>query len=322
MSGFTVITTMKNEGAFLLEWVAHHKALGFDHMLICTNDCADHTRRLVFRLQQLGLATHHATRPWAATSIQRSALKQATRYDIVRKADWVWVCDADEFLVVRAGDGSARALAAMAGQGAGVISVPWRVFGPGGRLAFEEGPVTRQFPLGQAAEPGTRPPPVYAKSLFRGYLPYGRIGIHLPRPRDGAPEFRREIPGGRPWPQGMNPMFTPADYSVAQVNHYALRSAESFGLKKGSRSAVAGKNRYTDAFFDRYNRNETTDESALLRAAEFDTVHARLRAIPGLMALHHLCCADYLARIAAKAGTDPQDDPRYRDQLRLAGGAG
>jgi hypothetical protein len=53
LSGLTVITTTKNEGAFPLAWVAHDKAPG--------------------------LATHHATRAWPATSILRSALKQAMR---------------------------------------------------------------------------------------------------------------------------------------------------------------------------------------------------------------------------------------------------
>ena len=53
MSGLTVITTMKNEGAFLLAWVAHDKAPG--------------------------LATHHTTRARPATSILRSALEQAMR---------------------------------------------------------------------------------------------------------------------------------------------------------------------------------------------------------------------------------------------------
>ena len=67
----------------------------------------------LLRLQTLGLAVHHATRPWAATSIQRSALKQATRHDIVRQADWVYVCDADEFLTIKIGDGSVQALTAV-----------------------------------------------------------------------------------------------------------------------------------------------------------------------------------------------------------------
>lgn len=232
MSGFTVITTMKNEGAFLLEWVAHHKALGFDHILICTNDCSDHTRRMAFRLQTLGLAVHHPTKHWPATSIQRSALKQATRYDIVKNAEWIWVCDADEFLTIKCGDGSVRHLVSMASTGTEVISVPWRIFGPNGQSGYKEGQITRQFPKGKAQADPLREDFVYAKSLFRGDLPLGRIGIHTPVPKEGARDFRREEPGGKPWRTQHHTMFVAADYSVAQVNHYALRSAESFLVKR------------------------------------------------------------------------------------------
>ncbi len=56
-----VLATMKNEGPFLLEWVAHHKALGFDDIVICTNDCADGTDAMVRRLAEMGLARHHET---------------------------------------------------------------------------------------------------------------------------------------------------------------------------------------------------------------------------------------------------------------------
>lgn len=225
---FTVITTMKNEGAFLLEWVAHHKALGFDQILICTNDCSDHTRRMVFRLEAMGLARHHATRAWAATSIQRSALKQAQRYDIVRDAGWIYVCDADEFLVVKFGDGSVQDLIA-AGAGAEVISVPWRIFGPDGRTRYEDRPVTRQFTRGRAQDLQA----AYGKSIFRGDLPLARIGIHLPVPHANLGRaVRRQEAGGQAYRPQHHPMFVTADYTYAQINHYALRSAESFLVKR------------------------------------------------------------------------------------------
>lgn len=230
MTGFTVITTMKNEGAFLLEWVAHHKALGFDHLLICTNDCADHTRRMAMRLHALGLAVHHPTKPWAATSIQRSALKQATRYPCVQEADWIWVCDADEFLTIHLGDGSVQALAASASSQAEVIAVPWRVFGPNGRHHYEDGPITEQFTHAQADDPAGF---TYAKSLFRGSARIKRIGIHAPIAHpDLGRDLRREEAGGRPYRPQPHGMFVATDYSVAQVNHYALRSAESFLVKR------------------------------------------------------------------------------------------
>lgn len=297
MSGFTVIATMKNEGAFLLEWVAHHKALGFDHLLICTNDCADHTRRMVLRLQEMGLATHHATRAWAATSIQRSALKQATRHDVVRHADWIWVCDADEFLVVRAGDGSVQALAAAASPGAEVISVPWRIFGPDGRKTYEDSPVTRQFT--RAGPEGGRTF-AYAKSLFRGLENVGRIGIHAPVAReDLGRALIREEPGGRPWRPQRHVMFVAADYSVAQVNHYALRSAESFLVKRDrGRVNHVGQDMGLD-YWQRFDISDAPCDAIRRYDAAAGDWLSRLMADPALAFLHRKCVDWHRARIAA-----------------------
>lgn len=311
MSGFTVITTMKNEGAFLLEWVAHHKALGFDNILICTNDCSDHTRRMAFRLHAMGLAVHHPTKHWPATSIQRSALKQATRYDIVREADWVWVCDADEFLTIKTGDGSVRGLVSMAKHDAEVISVPWRIFGPNGQLAYAEGQITRQFPKGRAEGPSHDPGFAYAKSLFRGNLPLGRIGMHTPVPKDGAPDFRREEPGGRPWRAQHHPMFVAADYSVAQVNHYALRSAESFLVKRDrGRVNHVGQDMGLD-YWEKFNiQDQHCDAIRRYDPAVQDWLD-RLMADPDLAFMHTKSVAWHRARIA-QLKADPTYAPLWQ----------
>lgn len=36
-----IVTMMKNEGPYIVEWVAHHLAVGFDRFLVFTNDCDD-----------------------------------------------------------------------------------------------------------------------------------------------------------------------------------------------------------------------------------------------------------------------------------------
>jgi len=297
MSGFTVITTMKNEGAFLLEWVAHHKALGFDQILICTNDCADHTRRMAMRLQTLGLAVHHPTKPWAATSIQRSALKQATRYDIVKHAEWLWVCDADEFLTIKIGDGTVQALADAATEHAEVIPVPWRIFGPDGRRHYEEGPITQQFVRAEGPDGQSF---AYAKSLFRGLKNVGRVGIHAPVARaDLGRDLRREEPGGQPWRTQPHPMFVAADHSVAQVNHYALRSAQSFLVKRDrGRVNHVGQDMGLD-YWNRFNRADLTCDAIRRYDAAVDDWTARLMADPDLAFMHRKSVAWHRARIAA-----------------------
>ncbi len=299
---FCVLTTMKNEGAFLLEWLAHHKALGFDDIVICTNDCADGTDAMVLRLQEMGLARHHATMK-AGTSIQRAAFRQARRLPEVAGANWLWVCDVDEFLVVHVGDGSARALVAAATPEAQVISVPWRVFGPAGRRAYEDRPVTGQFLMAEAGARRGMGKPVFAKSLVRAPGTVGRIGVHAPVPPEGAPPYRREAPGGRAVRPGQ-PMMVRARYDVAQVNHYALRSLESFLVKRDrGRVNHVGEDMGLD-YWRRFDVAEVECLAIRRYDAARDAWQARLLADPVLAGLHAAAVEWHRARARALRG-DP-----------------
>lgn len=296
---YTVITTMKNEGAFLIEWVAHYKALGFDHLAICTNDCADPTARMVRRLEQMGLARHHATRVWDVSGIQRSALKQIRRYPEVTGAEWIFVCDADEFLVVHVGDGSARALVAAARPGAEVICVPWRIFGPDGRIDYQDRPVTEQFTRARARPaPGERAL-AYPKSLFTNLPAVHRIGIHFPHPRaDLGRPLRAELPGGIDNPVTDRPMFVQADYRVAQVNHYALRSVDSFLVKRDRGRVNHARETMDLPYWDRFDIQDEPCHAIRRYDAAAADWRARLMDDRRLARLHDESVAWHRARVA------------------------
>ncbi|MDR0808212.1 MAG: glycosyltransferase family 2 protein [Gemmobacter sp.] len=256
---YTVISTMKNEGAFLIEWVAHHKVLGFDNLVICTNDCEDPTTEMVKRLAKMGLARPHLTRYRPGHSIQRSAFKQVLGYDEVKNADWLYVCDADEFLASRAGDGTARALVAAGSPDVEAICVPWRVFGTDGQNDYRPGRITQQFTRARADTGPKAKTHVFPKTLFRGsILQHLRwLGVHMPIvTEDYEPHLKREAPGGKPIIPGGSILHVQADYSVAQVNHYQLRSADSF-LVKVARGKVNHVNDKMD--FRSWARNDTND---------------------------------------------------------------
>ena len=40
---FLAILCVRNEAAFLLDWLAHHRATGFTDFLVFSNDCTDGT---------------------------------------------------------------------------------------------------------------------------------------------------------------------------------------------------------------------------------------------------------------------------------------
>ena len=46
---FVVFAGMRNEGAFIVEWVSWYRMLGFE-VLVGINDCTDHSPELLRRL--------------------------------------------------------------------------------------------------------------------------------------------------------------------------------------------------------------------------------------------------------------------------------
>ena len=75
---------MKNEGPFILEWLAYHRSIGVDDFLIYTNECSDGTAEILDRLQQMGVLQHRDNTDWKGNSPQQHALNLAldedTRY--------------------------------------------------------------------------------------------------------------------------------------------------------------------------------------------------------------------------------------------------
>lgn len=102
---FVVFTAMRNEGPFIVEWVAWYRAMGFD-VLIAANDCTDHSIELLDQLAEAGWVTYFTHNPKVDQPPQLSAHRAARRHPVIKSADWVLVCDVDEFLVLHRGDGS------------------------------------------------------------------------------------------------------------------------------------------------------------------------------------------------------------------------
>lgn len=307
---YTVVSTMKNEAPYILEWVAHYKTLGFDHILVCTNDCTDTTVEILRRLQEMGLVTQHDTVVRKA-GIHRSALRQASRrYDIVLNASWIFVCDVDEFLNIHLGDGSVRALVEGSGADADVISVPWRVFGPDDVERFEDKPVTQQFTKGEyewdaEARPNTGK---FVKSLYTNQHKFLRMGLHAPVSRDEHVEnTRRVLPGGIDYVLNGRRTDNPPLFTHAQVNHYALRSMESFLIKRARGRANHSHHVLGKEYWDKFNLNDETDTSISRYREQTAEWLERFKRDPELADLHAKG-VEWHQRKAASLRMDPEMD--------------
>lgn len=301
-----IVTTMKNEGPFILEWIAYHRAIGVEDFLVYTNDCSDGTDHLLEALQDKGIVQHRDNpyRAMAGLKPQHAALQAAEEEAVVQGSDWTICMDVDEFIDIKIGDGRLPALYAAMGD-ANMIALTWRLFGNADIAGFEDRFVTEQFAL-CAQELVRKPHQAWGfKTLFRNIDIYRKLGVH--RPKGLKPDLWGQVHwlngSGRPMPRemfrnGWRSSVETYGYDWVQLNHYAVRSAESF-LVKRDRGRVNHVDRDQGMnYWFRMNHNATEDRSILrmipAARAEFD----RLMADPEIAALHRGAVAAHRAKVA------------------------
>ena len=306
-----IVTTMKNEGPFILEWLAYHRAIGFDDFLVYTNDCTDGTDTMLQMLERKGYVQHREN-PFRDTGLkpQHAALQASEKEPVIRAAKWITCIDVDEFINIKTGDGTLDALFA-AVPDANMISMTWRLFGNCDVHDYEDRPITEQF-LRCAPEFARKPHQAWGfKTLFQNIGLYKKLGVH--RPKGLNPQLWEEINwvngSGKPLPREMyrNAWRSTTDtygYDLVQLNHYAVRSAESF-LVKRDRGRVNHVDRDQGlAYWFRMNNNAEEEHTILARLPMMKAELARLIEDPEIAAAHAHSVACHRAKIDALRATD------------------
>jgi hypothetical protein len=228
---------VRDEGPFLVDWIAHHLTVGFAHVLVFSNDCRDGTDAMLDRLAALVPLTHVRNDGPHRKSPQWDALDMAAQTPLVREASWIAVLDIDEFVNIHTGD---RTLAALvdAVPGATAFAMTWRLFGNGGVVTRGGASVPETFV--RAAPADLRWPwrASMFKTLYRNDGSYRRPGVHRPLgPDAGRIEAQHWVDGsGRPLPAAFRTtrVFTDPGqdrFALVQLNHYALGSMTDYLVK-------------------------------------------------------------------------------------------
>ena len=322
----TAVTCVKNEGPFLLEWIAFHRLLGVTDFLFYSNDCTDATDRLLDALARAGVV-HHLPNPAQGRNYQMEALKDARKQDVLLDADWVWIADVDEFPNIHVGDHSFAALIDACGD-PHAISLTFQFFANCGIETFQDRPVIEQFTKTHNPDLWCGESAIEVKSLIRSDFPVKYYGAHRPFFKDKLPKGKRPSwtdGSGRAVPHrflvAANPRRIrkfPAHGArkLATLHHYALRSLDSY-LVKNDRGDVNREHRaFDDTYWRERNDPAWEDRSIHRYLPALDAEMTALKALPDVNALHDEAVALHIAKRDALL-----EEPEYQAmqaQLRAA----
>lgn len=310
----TIITCMKDEGPFILEWVAWHKALGIRDIIVFSNDCSDGTDALLDALAEMGEITHLPNPATAvgSTYFQPVALSFASQMREVRHADYVISMDVDEFIDIRVGDGTLPALLADIDD-FDILAMSELNHGSNGIETFQPGWVTGLFARHQSAQPGKHRAARGVKSIVKNGPRITKIRNHRPDTDDTGETVWRDG-SGRPLfsleeDRTQNGIDCRGAYEKVILHHYPLRSLNSYLVKMFRGDVVVKGKQVSQRYWRQRNRDEDPTIIPTLNAARARKYHDRFEQNAEIMALHQACCDAHQARIVELL-TDPHFQER------------
>jgi hypothetical protein len=289
---------VRNEGPYLLEWIAHHRALGIGRFLIADNDSTDETTATLAALARAGIVDHLPFPTVPGVPPQLAAYEAILRSH-GGEADWIAFLDADEFLVPASPHRSIAAVIAALDPGpeVGAIAVNWALYGSSGQWAAGGAPVAERFVRRAGRTCGGNH---HYKSIVR---PGAVRALLNPHYFTLDPGFRTIHPDGSDvvgMPDQAPGLSARLLWEPLRINHYVVKSWDEFYYRKRPRGRAMGAAMRDASFFAVHDRNEILDpmpawlvragaeEAARIEAAlrttgaEGATWVARLRALLGV----------------------------------------
>lgn len=255
-----LVTSIKDEGPNILEWVAYHRVIGFDVIQVYQNDSTDDTQKTLRTLQRVG-AIEYCRNPSRKQQWQNKAYRRASFSEDYTRSDWCMALDGDEFLNIKTGSGQVRDLIASCPDADSII-VNWRNFGSSAHIDLSDDLVMSRFTAAEPESDIQSKRPCGFKSLFKTSS-YRRPGIH--RAKEPAMDHPVIVNGSglgedefvlKNWRS-----FDPQCRKFAQVNHYPIRDLSSFLIKSARGSSSHLDREVGEKYWSRFDRNDEQDLS-------------------------------------------------------------
>jgi glycosyltransferase involved in cell wall biosynthesis len=236
-----IMAIMKNEGAYLKEWIEYHRMTGVEKFYLCDNESTDNTKEILEPYIRAGTVEYFYI-SGSGASIQTLAYADIARR-VRNSVKWLAVIDIDEFIVPVA---KAKIIDVVNDLEAAVrrkerkklfgLAVRWITYGYGGHYTKPDGLVTENFRKNAGADRVVKSIVNPRAAIF---VPY--FSIHTP--------IYLDLGYGRTETGEQNPWKSPVSVNAIRVNHYTTKSYEEY-RKKIERNKAGITNRYTLPEYD------------------------------------------------------------------------
>jgi hypothetical protein len=310
----TLISSVRDEGPFLLEWIAHHIVVGFDRICIASNDCRDGSDSLLSALANAGFIEHFLNNVPEGKIPQHVAYEGMRRHLQIDNTEWLMVLDADEFLNIHVGGNRIHDLTRCAGADCDIIALHAMFFTGAPETIWRPGLLcprhTWRLPLAHNANRAI-------KTLTRHPSRFLKIREHaLGQLRTGTQENLIVINGNgarfnpieeKPlWDQLRGSQPSEDCFKLAHYNHYGVKTWDSFAVRRqrGRGAAASGDTmnaRHTEVYFRQRSASYAEDFSIARYAEEVQAQVSKMLEHPSV-ASEQLSCERLYGRMCASIG--------------------
>lgn len=247
-----LVAPAKEEMPYLLEWIAYHRALGIESILIGDNGGIDHTSELLQALDAAGIIQRL---DW------RGEINSQLRFDVEaiqrmrNLADVCAIIDVDEFIRPLSGRSDIPAAVAeiFARKEVSAVGLSWVTYGSSGRIEPGEGLVIERFTR-RAADDHIRH--CMVKTMVRPERFAGMINSHVITAASG--EYVNDSGDPIRW-TSIPATAEFASWNSLRVDHFVVKSRREFETKakRGRHNPTAPPR--DEAFFVSRDCNDVFD---------------------------------------------------------------
>ena len=288
--GICAIASARNEGPYLLEWIAYHRAIGVESIFLYTNNNSDGSDELLSALAKSRVIV------WMQNELAPGCAAQAKAYGhalgvLPDTLDYRWalVIDLDEFFVFNPDlfRSLPEYISWQEQQPVDAIALNWAVVGSGGQINWRDEPVTKRF----TTQLGTAP---LVKTMFRPRKFMHSTPHHPTAYRRTNTIFLNSDREAHVYTDSGDPAVSDSPRAnCAWVNHYFFKSVEEF-LWKFSRNrgdqpmvpeltSAALPRDFVESFVAQHlNTNGTTSDAVQRCVPDLNLRMLELMTLPGV----------------------------------------